>query len=79
MVRALGIRKDGKISLIFGLSEKDVDRLKVGKSIIASLEDIPFPEGNNNQQLVITLIYGADEDEIRKGFELLMHTENGNN
>lgn len=80
MIRALGVKGDGKLSLVLGLTDRDMGQLKDGQAITINLNDIPFPEdGQNMGNVTITLIYGRDEMEIEDRLRTLMVSSSGNN
>lgn len=80
MVKALGRRRDGKLSLILGLSDINLEKLKEGNALLVNLDEIPFPANERSiDDLHITIIYGKDELEIAEALKSLMLTNQGTN
>lgn len=73
MIRALGVQKNGKLSLVFGLTKLDMKHLEEGQAITTDLAGMPFPEDDQNlSNITITIIHGEDEAEIKDELRALM-------
>lgn len=72
MVKAVARTNDGKLILILGVSEGNVERMKAGEPIYFDMDQLGFPKENIKH---VTMFYGKDEGELTRAIKDLIGPE----
>lgn len=70
MVKAKGTMKDGRVAIVLGLSDANVDQLRLGRPIFFDPAALKIAPGTDIGG--ISLFWGRDEDSLARSLKALI-------